>query len=580
MECILCNREIPSAAVCDECALAHLKDGWYVSGDISEGARRLMRMTDVVAVLDGNGYTVSLDGEDAGSRFAAMQPGVAGYTYACFLFNELMKELGQKMDDGDFIPPPYGFLGEAIKRIELFEADISYGGSVETYTRLALLYEAAARHFRLPYVSDYFTRTRKEELLDRARFWREKAGRASNGSRETAVEQPAVAAGNSSHDAEKADDDVTAGENTAPSSGSIVEEVSERQMVHENPFEPKVEMLKKRISEIEQGLKSAGTGSVSAIQRSEKEHVEQTPAARNRRKRAYLHYLAFSFDKAMSELNEIIDEGAGMEHDFALASLLALRTGKYQAIDELSEKAKLASVRLDNALLKAVVDWKVGMWGRALQLAQKEMKSGNYAAGFLLKRSICEQYNLREKYDELSEEGKKIHDLRAGTDLLSSIYLSIGTWGAALQVMGNLDRAEWSAETWTNMGMALEEKGDVNGANDAYEKALGMNGLLLPAIVRHALLQCKKGKHNSALEVLGRAGQLEPAVFRLQAAELVELGRKEEALELLRRLLEQDADDMEAASLGLRLSRELGDGDRERAFRIYVHRKEVHGGKE
>ena len=128
--------------------------------------------------------------------------------------------------------------------------------------------------------------------------------------------------------------------------------------------------------------------------------------------------------------------------------------------------------------------------------------------------------------------------------------------------------------------MAFEEKGDLNGAQECYEKALEINDKLLPAIVREGLLQCKLGKHETALEMLKRAGQLEPPILRLQAAELVELGRKGEALELLERLLRQDDDDAEAASLGLRLSRELGLEDKERIFRLSVHRRGGESGGE
>ena len=581
MECILCNGEIPAAdAVCDSCALAVLKDSWYVAGNAHEGTRRLLQMTDAIAIIDGNGYAVTLGGEDAGSRFRSLPQGPAGYDMACLLFNELMKGMGQKAE-GDFVPPPYGFLKDAIGSIEGFETSLEGKGSQETYGRLARLYEAASRHFSLPYVSEHFIRLKKERLGERAAFWRGKLsadGKASREMRADAAAAESTSAGSQSADSAGAEVEHFTSPQTA-----ATEVIAQRQAtvaIDESAIGSAVEQLRKKMTVLELELQAAReTEREKGAAGQEKDESGQPLFVRNMRKRAYLHYLAYSFDKAYNEVSAILEEGAGTENDYRLASLLALRTGRSQMLHDLAKSARSRSIALDDTLLRAVVDWKEGSWGRALQLSEREMRKGSYSAGFLLKKSICEQYNLRERHEELEKEGAKIADLQKGIDILSGVLLSVGTWGAALQTMANSEKSEWTAETWTNMGMALEEKGDVNGAEDAYSKALAMNGKLLPAIVRKALLQCKMGKHALSLETLKDARQLEPAILRLQANELVELGRREEALALLQKLMEQDQDDLDSASLGLRLSMELGNTDREKIFRLYVHRREKPGGE-
>lgn len=579
MECIVCNRELTDAtAVCDDCAAGQLQDEWYVDGRTSEGTRRLLGMTDVVAILDGNGYTLTLDGLKSSEMFESLPEDVTGYASACALFNEIMRDLGQPLADSPFAPPPFTFVKNAIRRLEAFEERMPGKGTEETYMRLSLLYAKAEQHFRLPYVGERFIQTRREHLLERSKFWTDRIVKEQPQKESVSDEQQvdAVAIHESEATAETAD----SGEAVQESVTEVVVQPEVEKKAEEEPIEPKVELLKRRIESIEEVMKS------SAAEKQEKAETAareggQPRFVRNSRKRAYLHYLAYSFDTALREIMHIIDSGAGIEHDYALASVLALRTGKYSVLDALEESAKTRSIGFDSTMLRAVADWKEGRWGRSLQLAEREMKKGNHSAGFLLKKSISEQYSLREKYDELKKEGKAVTDMQNGVDLLSTIYLSIGTWGAALQIMGNTNQDEWSAETWTSRGMAFEEKGDLNGAQECYEKALEINDKLLPAIVREGLLQCKLGKHETALEMLKRAGQLEPPILRLQAAEMVELGRKEEALELLERLLRQDDDDAEAASLGLRLSRELGLGDKERIFRLYVHRREgENGGQE
>lgn len=580
MECILCNRELTGAiAVCDDCAAGQLQEEWYVDGRSSEGTRRLLGMADVVAILDGNGYTLTLDGLKSSELFESLQDDATGYASACALFNELMRDLGQPLADAPFAPPPFMFVKNAIRRLEAFEAKMPGKGMEETYRRLSLLYAKAAQHFRLPYVAEHFIESKIEHLLERSKFWndrivREEAAAAESEPQETQAETSAIAQ-------PPAPPEMTDSPDTAR--GSVTEVVARPEVeseAREEPIQPKVELLKRRIASIEEVMNSSdGQEKQEGTQRGAREGG-QPLFIRNSRKRAYLHYLAYSFDTAIREIMHIIDSGAGIEHDYALASVLALRTGKYSVLDALEESAKARSIGFDSTMLRAVADWKEGRWGRSLQLAEREMKKGNHSAGFLLKKSITEQYSLREKYDELKKEGKTVTDLQNGVDLLSTIYLSIGTWGAALQIMGNTNQDEWSAETWTSRGMALEEKGDFNGAQECYEKALEINDKLLPAIVREGLLQCKLGKHETALEMLKRAGQLEPPILRLQAAEMVELGKKQEALELLERLLRQDDDDAEAASLGLRLSRELGLADKERIFRLYVHRREGENGGE
>ncbi len=581
MECILCNGEIPASdAVCDPCASAVLKDSWYVAGNAHEGTRRLLQMTDAVAIIDGNGYTVTLGGEDAGSRFRSLPQGAAGYYMACLLFNELMKGMGQKTE-GDFVPPPYGFMKDAIGAIDGLENSLEGKGSQETYGRLALLYEAASRHFNLPYVSEHFIRSKKEHLEGRAAFWRSKLSADGKAGQEISV--IATAAESMSAGSQSADSAGVEFEHFTATQTAATEVIARRDAtaaVYESAIGSAVEQLRKKMTVLELELQAAReTEREKAAAGQEKDEAGQPLFVRNMRRRAYLHYLAYSFDKAYSEVSAILEEGVGTEHDYKLASLLALRTGRGKILKDIAKSARSRSIALDDTLLRAVVDWKEGSWGRALQLSEREMRKGSYSAGFILKKSICEQYNLRERQEELETEGAKIPDLQKGIDMLSGVLLSVGTWGAALQTMANSEKSEWTAETWTNMGIALEEKGDMNGAEDAYSNALEMNGKLLPAIVRQALLQCKMGKHALSLETLKDARQLEPAIFRLQANELVELGRKKDALALLQKLMGQDQDDLESASLGLRLSMELGNADSEKIFRLYVHRREKPGGE-
>lgn len=580
MECILCNSQLEGkAAVCSGCAAANLRDDWYCSADGQSGTERLLGMTEVVAVLDGNGYTVALDGGGIGERLALLPADGAGYASVCTLFNEIMEDLGQRAEGGEFVPPPFHFLREIVRKLESCESEHEGGGNTETYSRLAMLYESAALHYRLPYLPEDFITSRKEELLRQAEYWRSRdPAHVDEVKAETAV-------GISPENVYPLEQEAhpAAGQEVVEAAAEAVPQPTppgeEEAQTGSQSFDPRVESLRKRIAEIEEELRAEGGDRVTAGAA----HAEggQPAFIRNRRRRGYLHYLSFSFDTALAEIMSIIDEGLGTEHDYALASLLCMRTGKVGLLDRLEESSKTAKLAFDDNLMKAVLDWKDGRWGRALQLAQNEMKKGNFAAGFLLKKSVCEQYSLREKYDELGEESRKVGDIQAGVELLSSVYLSAGTWGAALQVMGLVDKGEWSADMWTNMGMALEEKGDFNGAEEAYAKALELNPILLPAIVRRGMLQCKTGKHQQAFDTLGAARQLQPSILRLQAAELVELGRKEDAMDSLARLLDQDEDDAEAASLGLRLSRELGRPEMEGVFRTYVNRRwSGYGGKE
>ncbi len=558
MECILCGRTIPgSAAFCDACAAANLNDDWYVDSNSHESTRRLMMMTDAVAVLDGNSYTVTLDGDSCRERFDSLPDGAAGYTAACDLFNGLMVELGQEPERMDFTPPPFTFLKEAIRKLDRYEIEVDGGGEDETYDRMASLYESASAHLSMPFVSSDFAEYKKSTLVERAAYWKGKSRNRVQAGGETEAAPAAVA------------------------SDAVIQE-------HATPLaEPQTDDPSASIGwprTAEETVEAGASGQVSMnrtgeAQAAEAAVTEKEPrAVNNGRKRAYLHYLSYSFDRALAEIIELIQAGVGTEHDYALASILSLRTGKYAVLDALKKSASSQSIGFEDNLLRAVGAWKDGSWGRALQLTGKEMNSGSYSAGLLLKKSICEQYGLREKFEEIKRESALVTDLQKGIDILSSAYLAIGTWGAALQTMSYSKSLEWSADTWTNMGMALEEKGEFKEAAEAYDKALEMNALLLPAIVRRGLLQCKLGKHSSALETLKRAEQLEPSVFRLQAAELVELGRKAEAVDLLAKLLDEDPDDGEAATLGLRLSMELELSDREKFFRAFAGRRDSGNG--
>lgn len=584
MECIFCNTELDGAvAVCDQCAEGQLKDDWYTEGGDAEGISRLLRLTDVVAVLDRKGYTITLDGAGLAERIDALPRDETGYTALCHLFNALMEEVGQPLEADGFLPPPFAFVRDAIRRIEWYEDRFGHRGSGETYIRLSLLYNAASRHFWLPYVSAEYLRRRATWLAERSGYWRERKGAGDslpgNEERKAAVQEAEEA-----HAALGAAVADTVTEVAVP--GGIAEPAQDSGSTtagtEELEIEPKVEMLRKRIVEIAEQVKTTiGAAATDALTQPGTAEKGEPLFVRNTRKRAYLHYLAYNFETALREIMMVIEGGMGMEHDYALASVLALRTGKHAVLDELQEQAKSKSLTLDSILFKAVLGWKDGRWGRTLQLAEREMRQGNYAAGFLLKKALCEQYTLREKQEELDAEEELIGDLQSGIDKLSAVFLSVGAWGAAMQTMSASESSEWSAETWTSMGMALEEKGDIGEAEESYRKAMELNGLLLPAIVREALLQSKLGMHEEALATLKRARQLEPSVLRLQAAELVELGRREEALELLEALLRQDEDDTDAATLGLRLSMELGRSDMERMFRLYIHRRESdHGLKD
>ncbi|MCL5678454.1 MAG: hypothetical protein M1442_04210 [Candidatus Thermoplasmatota archaeon] len=554
MSCLLCGDEtFGGDAICTSCAYSNLGDGWYTAEE-DEGYFRLQSIGLLAAVL-ADGDIVLTEGVEPFDSFISSLPDTEdGYRAAIAVMTGILDHmrLGEKEH---FALPAFGHVSKLLERLERYEDTFPHLADDSFYRRMSTLYTAAARLFYLPLAPEGFSESRKRALVEKASYWE---GRLSGGASGLAqiphVEKEESAGG------EKP---------AAGAAGPAAENLL-----------PMVEALKSRIRNMESAISqiqerthylkaAAPSGPAQAEEQNAGTETEDSASAEEGvllLKRAKVDMLSGRYQEALSGYLLKIGGFPSDGDDLVGAVTAALRLKDWEKAHEAVELCLRRGITENADLARSVFAWHEGKWGMALQLADGEIVNAKSSAAFIFKLNICAQYGLADRERELREQQKLVGDIQSGANLISGFYLSLGMWGAAMQCINVTPADEWTDGTFSVLGMALEEKGDIAGALRAYDDALRINGHNSTALIRKGMMMSRSGDHSDALRLFREETFLWPATAWLVSAELRSLNRGAEALELIRTAVGEDAANLRLAKTGLALAAELGKAKERRYF--------------
>jgi tetratricopeptide (TPR) repeat protein len=558
MSCLLCGDETTGGdAVCTSCAYSSLRDEWYAAEE-EDGYFRLRAAGQLAAVLS-DGELILTKGVDTADEFISSLPDtVEGYREAIALMTGILDHTGIGRKE-HFVLPAFGHVSALLERLGRYEEMFPHTADETFYRNMSSLYTAAASLFYLPLVPEGFSESRKRALAQKASYWE---SRCSAG----APVFPQIPAAEIREDTGGA----TAAEHAEmPARSGPVELL------------PKVEMLKSRIRSMELAIsrvqemtrpanadasgpdQTEGRGSAVGAEEAAAEGVLLG-------KRAKVDLLTGHYQDALSNYMRRIERFPPDGDDLAGAVAAALRLREPEKAQEAAEMCMQRGMTVNVDLVRSFLAWREGRWGMALQLADSEIENAGSSAAFILKLNICAQYGLTDREKELKMQQRMVHDFPSGAGLISSFYLGLDMWGAALQCINHMKREEWTDDTFSVLGQALEEKGDIEGALNAYDDALRINGHNSTALIRKGLMMSRNGSHADALRLFREDELLWPANAWLAVAELRHLNRGAEGIELIKSALSEDRTNLKLAKAGLALAAELRNARERRYFSMLI----------
>jgi len=511
MECLICSEQLKGEiALCDRCAESTVTAEWHTERRI-EGLLRMLEMDSTVALIEPGGVKILVHSFPLRDRVLLIPVSLDGYAAACMLFNALMEGAGQKLEmDQAFIPPSYDCISPLIKKLEELESRFPGRGMDETYLRLGLLYLSASRHSSLPLVSDAFNESVRGRLLRKANDWLLCA------KEDTELKRKGLEA-----------------------CGPLEESTVTADMHFEDKAPSKSVWL------------------------------EEPPFIRHLRNRARVQFYAGEYENSIPSLLQLSATGFASPFDLNLLCFASLRLSRNEIIDN------LAFGRQDGfnpAVFKAAQLWRMEMWGKAVQLLERDIEKSRSSIAFVFQKMLCRQYRLTDKLNEMKRIEGEIEDMQLGVNTVSEMYLSIGMWGAALQCLRLLEDENWDSMSWAIYGKTMEEKGDRQSASKAYERALEINPVWDGAYVMASGFRCSGGDHRSAASILRSCPVLMPSLRRLIAKELNETGDWKSALQEILSLLNEDPDDRLAAEFGVAVAEKMGQNERALMLSAYLKR--------
>ena len=593
----MCGTETTAGeAICTPCAESHIREEWFSD---REGYFRVRRKAELVAVLDDGGFHLTPGGEALDERISSLPETRDGYRTA----RQLMQEVFDEYCTGDGLKlPRHAYIARSLDRIWRYEEIYPGDGDESFYKSLASLYRAALKEFALPLVPASFTEERKRMLEEKADYWRRKGenhpadGEVKGSShpsneRSAPVQKTSVRLLSDGADIRllrskirSMEEQIATLRRIVPAGNVIENDTDAITMTAANRISElrgKIESIQKEIVELRpaERLPEGNPIDNSVTAESVKAAVTDEPETHDSnydlmKKRLAVCILTGEYNDALDDAIKIIQQGSGDEEDFISATLLSLRTRDLGRLKLIGELAATRGVRGQNCLAEAVMAWKDGKWGSAIQLADDEIERGGSAAAFLLKMNICRQYALSEKADELEEQRKSVGKLAEGAELLSKMYLQLNMWGAAVQCLGILPEEDWTDAMWSVNGLAMEQKGDEDKAIEAYDRSLQLNERNVTSVIRKSALLSGAGRKTEALELLNTAEALWPSVARLRASIMESMGRSEEALALLKEAVRLDRGDMKIIRAGISISTSLGRRKDRRYFTSILDGKE------
>jgi len=532
--CILCESETGrGVALCDHCATDALQPFWH-SEIPASGAARLHCIVPVM-LMRGKSFDCYPEYRRLSELLDEYEDSPDGVSR---LHNLLLSMLSLAGDAGkgwkEQKLPPWYEIASLLSAVERLNETLPEEERDAACLTLGLFYLSAALNYSMPLTTKHFADSRKAELAQKAMMWLGKVELITHDVTEASILARKIIANSK--------------ESGRPS-----------------PYD-----AANRIRSIREKLSMAKQELSAKLERKKAE--AERKRAENARQRAYLHYLTGQFQRALTEISASIGSGGGDQSDYLLASFSALRTGNFESIQMLERNAKSSGITYDPLLFEAVIAWREGKWGRAMQLTARDLQDRRSAAAFLFLKNLWIQYGMEERTRNMESSWDEA-SFQQGIDFLACIYLSLGLWGAAIQTLKTVPDASWKDETWALMGWALEEKGDNREALSAYQKALSSNSRNTTAAVRAARIHCMEGDHQKAFELLCTLEGALPSSLRLQGEELIHQGKKAEGLERLALAVKYDPDDVEAAMAGYETAQQLKDSSKADFF------KNVAGGK-
>lgn len=289
------------------------------------------------------------------------------------------------------------------------------------------------------------------------------------------------------------------------------------------------------------------------------------------RKRGRVSFYCGEYGTALSTLLELRGAGYAKPDDLNMLCISALAMSRNDIIQDVGfEVADGFSPRV----FIAATLWRKEMWGKAIQLLDSEIVERSSPAALVFRNMLSRQYGLKDRYSRLQEQSSAT--VAEGVNIVASIYTALGMWGAVLQCIRGIEERHRNSETWTLYGGAMQLGGNLSAASDAFSRALSLSPVSEHAYVGRALLSCALGRHDEAVKYLEMADTLKPAVRRIIAKELDELGDSRAALHEITELLSDDPDNAEAASLGVTIAGKAGAEAMEKSFRAYMRRSVHH----
>ncbi|MEM3852054.1 MAG: tetratricopeptide repeat protein [Methanomassiliicoccales archaeon] len=511
MRCLLCDSTTEMGiAVCDSCADAALISDWYTDVQ-NDGTLRLLLRNEGFALLKGETFDVMVSGSTLQERVGVIEENEQNYREVCRLLNALLASCGQEEGkEGVFVPPDYVQLKPVIKKVEEMEKKFPGKGLQETYKRLSMLYSSAAASSDMPLCSKEFNEKKRKALAEKASFW-------SSLLLNVGIEHAEEVNNKEKEDESKAD-------------------------YSENAHEGGTELIV--------------------------EAVKEPYFVTSMRMRATVHYYSEEYAEALNELTKLRASGFARKKDLEMLCICALATSRREVLDTLLFET---TDGFRPEVFQAILLWRKEMWGRAIQQLDREIEESGSRAALVLKKMLCNQYELKEKEREIRNTERLLGKLTEGVNLIASAYLSMQMWGAALQCIHFLPPEDRDAETWLVYGIAMSKK-DAASAMDAFGKALEMDSSFDPARLRLAICLAENRNIDAAIVQLKDCRSLMPSVLRLIAKEMDERKDTVGALECLVELLKSDPDDAAAAKLGMQISEGAGSTEMRKIMSAYLRR--------